>query len=198
MTTHRASLGIHLRSQTRNIVGEAAGFSLNSVQRSVTRLSHKYRLHLLCTTQARRWNIPWDKPIATRFSRCLMSVQKVVRSTCLDAVRYTQGSLLKMGAFIDLILGVSNVYRESLHRSFRSLDSPSSQQSLPLHASPLRPGGGAGRTPDATGYLQAGPSPPAAGSLKRIRSQEDSFAYDPTPSGDDCDQPKEDGNRTKS
>lgn len=96
------------------------------------------------------------------------------------------------------VSGMSNAYRDHPHRSFRSLDSPNNQQSLPLHSSPLRPGGGVGKTHDTTGYLQAGPSPPAAGSLKRIRSQEDSFAYDPTPSGDDCDQPKEDGNRTKS
>ena len=124
-----------------------------------------------------------------------MSVQKIVRSTCSGPAQYTQGSLLKMGASILLVLGVSN---DCSYRSFRSLDSPNSQQSLPLHTSPLRPGGGVGRAHDATGYLQAGPSPPAAGGLKRVRSQEDSFAYDPTPSGDDCDQPKEDGNRTKS
>ena len=196
--TRRASLKIHLRSQTKNIVGEAVAFHPNSVRRSVTSLSHKYCPRLPCTTQARRQTILGGKRIATRFSRCLMSVQKVLRSTCLDAAQYTQGSLLKMGASINLVLGVSNVYRDCSHRSFRSLDSPNSQQSLPLHTSPLRPGGGVGRTHDATGYLRAGPSPPAAGGMKRVRSQEDSFAYDLTPSGDDCDQPKEDGNRTKS
>ena len=54
MATHRASLGIRLRSQTRNIVGEAAAFHLNSIQRSVTRLSRKYHPRPPCTTQARR------------------------------------------------------------------------------------------------------------------------------------------------
>ena len=57
---------------------------------------------------------------------------------------------------------------------------------------------GIARTHDAAGYLQDKPSPPPNGSLKRVRSQEDPFAYDPTPSGDDGDQPKEDTNRAKS
>lgn len=77
--------------------------------------------------------------------------------------------------------------------SFPSLDSPSTQQSLPLHASPAPPRNG--KTRDKNGY---GQSPPTANSLKRVRSQEDPFAYDPAPSGDDFDQPKEDINRAKS
>ena len=57
---------------------------------------------------------------------------------------------------------------------------------------------GIGRTREAAGYLQDKSSPPPIGSLKRVRSQEDPFAYDLTPSGDDGDQPKEDTNRAKS
>ena len=49
-----------------------------------------------------------------------------------------------------------------------------------------------------SGYSRDRPSTPASGSLKRVRSQEDPFAYDPMPSGDDGDQPKEDANRAKS
>ena len=99
---------------------------------------------------------------------------------------------------VDRVFRVSIAHPNSPHRSFRSIDSPNSQQPMPLHTSPLRPRSGVGRTYDGSGYLQAGPSPPAAGSLKRVRSQEDSFAYDPTHSGDDYDQPKEDNIRTKS
>lgn len=57
---------------------------------------------------------------------------------------------------------------------------------------------GIGRKNDACGYLQDRPSPPASGGLKRARSQDDPFTYDPMPSGDDGDQPKEDINRAKS
>lgn len=126
-----------------------------------------------------------------------MLAQKAVRSACLEVALYIQESLLKMGASIDLELGVSDVHRDSSHRSFRSIDSPSSQQPLPLHTSPLQQSR-IGRVRDATAYLRAGPSPPATGGLKRSLSREDSFAYDPAPSGDDGDQPKEDNNRTKS
>lgn len=110
---------------------------------------------------------------------------------------YGQGSILKMGAFSNPLLEVSNTNRHSTRRSFRSIDSPNTQQPLSLHTSPqLR--GGIGRPSGATGYLQAGPSPPAAGTLKRARSREDTFAYDQNPSGDDYDQQREDSNRTKS
>lgn len=102
-----------------------------------------------------------------------------------------------MGAFIDPSLKVAEANRHPSHRSFRSLDSPNSQQPLSLHTSP-QPRNGIGRASGATGYLQAGPSPPGAGSLKRVRSREDTFAYDLSPSGDDYDQQREDNNRTKS
>lgn len=55
-----------------------------------------------------------------------------------------------------------------------------------------------GNTHDGTGYLKAGPGTPATSRLKRARSQEETFAYDRNPSGDDYDQPKEDINRVKS
>lgn len=57
---------------------------------------------------------------------------------------------------------------------------------------------GIGKTHGPTGYLKEGPNPSTLSSLKRVRSQEDPFVYDPMPSGDDGDQPKEDNNRAKS
>lgn len=94
-TYHRASLGIHFCSPARDIIGEAAGFPLNNIRRSATRLSHKYPPHQRCTTLE-------DNYIATRVSRFLMSAQKVARATYLGAVRCTQGYLLKMGASVGL------------------------------------------------------------------------------------------------
>ena len=104
-----------------------------------------------------------------------------------------------MGTSIHLSLEASNVPMFMTYctdRSFRSLDSPDTRQSLPLHT--LQPKNGASGTPDATGYLSAGPNSSAASSLKRVRSREDSYVYDTNPSGDDYDQHKEDNNRTKS
>lgn len=100
-----------------------------------------------------------------------------------------------MGGSADYLPGISDVYRHSMHRSFRSLDSPNNLQPLPLHTSQRN---GVRGTSDASGYLQAGPSSSTAGSLKRVRSREDLFAYDTNPSGDDYDQHKEDNNRAKS
>lgn len=102
-----------------------------------------------------------------------------------------------MGAPVDFLLLLTNDAQPTSHRSFRSLDSPNNRQSLPLHNSSLPPVNGVGRTHDTAGYLKDGPRHPASVSLKRVRSQEDSFAYDPTPSGDDGDQPKEDTSRAK-
>ena len=196
MPTHRVSLGIRSLNPTRNIAGEAADTHLNSVRRLIINSLPRFHLHLRFTTPARRWTILEDKRITTRLSHCLKPAQKVVCSICLLRL-YGQGSLLKMGAFTDPLPELFNANGSFAPRSFRTLDSPNSQQPLSLHTSP-QPRGGVGRASVATGYLQAGPSPPGAGTLKRVRSREDSVAYDHNPSGDDYDQQREDSNRTKS
>lgn len=104
-----------------------------------------------------------------------------------------------MGAFVGPVpASLSNAIQRSSYRSFRSLDSSDTQQSMQLLTSPLPPRNGVVKKHSATGVLQNGLNSSATGSLKRVRSQEDSFAYDQIPSGDDFDQPKEDTNRAKS
>lgn len=198
MPTHRASLGNHSHRPTKNIVEGIAVSHPSNVQHLVAKLSRNSHLRPPCTTHLRRWIIPEGRRIDTKLSHYLMPVQKAARSTCSVAVLCIQGFLPKTGASVRLVLGVSCFsYRNWLHRSFHSHDSPS-QKPLHLHISPPQSRSSVGNTHDGTGYLKAGPSTPSTSRLKRARSQEESFAYDHNPSGDDYDQHKEDANRVKS
>lgn len=105
MPTHRASLGSHLHSPTKNIVEGVAIFHPSNTQHSVIKLLRDCRRHLPCTTHPRRWITPGGRGIDIKLSHCPMSVQRAARSTCSAGVLYIRGSLLKMGASVCLVLG---------------------------------------------------------------------------------------------